>query len=129
MQRDLDKLKQCAHRNLARFNETKCKVLHLCSDNPRYMYRLGEQLLEGGWNWVVFEIPSNPSHSMILYHCGHHDTGFPKTVKDKCRTCQYLKKKTKTNTDYSKKHKCCPVIKLMPSSKYVPFLQPQATIT
>ena len=38
-------LKKWARRNL-KFNEAKCKVLHLSQDNLRYMYRLGEEITE-----------------------------------------------------------------------------------
>ena len=32
--------------NLMRFKKAKCKLLHLDQDNPRYVYRLGEELPE-----------------------------------------------------------------------------------
>ena len=46
IQRNLNKLKSWASMNLMRFNIEKCKVLHLSTSNPRYIYRLGEELLE-----------------------------------------------------------------------------------
>ena len=46
IQRDLYRLERWTHVNQISFNKAKCKVLHLCQSNPKYLYKLGEDLLE-----------------------------------------------------------------------------------
>ncbi|CAM4632855.1 unnamed protein product [Caretta caretta] len=45
IQRDLDKLEDCAKRNLMSFSKDKYRVLHLGGKNPMYFYRLGTKWL------------------------------------------------------------------------------------
>jgi len=45
IQRDLERLERWARVNFIKFNNTKCKVLHMGQGNPKHKYRLG-----GEWN-------------------------------------------------------------------------------
>ncbi|KAK4832519.1 hypothetical protein QYF61_023851 [Mycteria americana] len=46
IQRDLDRLEEWAPVNLMKFNEAKCKVLHLGQGNPQYQNRMGDEWIE-----------------------------------------------------------------------------------
>jgi len=44
--RDLGRLEKQTYENLKKFNKAKYKMLYFVKDNPRYAYRLGDQLTE-----------------------------------------------------------------------------------
>ena len=49
------------------FNKIKCKMLHLDQGNPRYVYRVGEELVENSLveKWILMEQKLDMSQ-----HCG-----------------------------------------------------------
>ncbi|PKU47850.1 hypothetical protein llap_1830 [Limosa lapponica baueri] len=46
IQRDLDRLERWDHGNLMKFNQAKCKVLHMGHCNPKHKYRFGGEWIE-----------------------------------------------------------------------------------
>ncbi|PKU46845.1 rna-directed dna polymerase from mobile element jockey- hypothetical protein [Limosa lapponica baueri] len=46
IQKDLKRLERWARVNLVKFNQAKCRVLHLGHSNPKHKYRLGGEWIE-----------------------------------------------------------------------------------
>ncbi|KAK4828639.1 hypothetical protein QYF61_000287 [Mycteria americana] len=78
IQKDLNRLKKGADRNLMVFNEEKCSVLHLGRNNSRHQNRLGDKQLESSfaekdlgvlvdtkWNVSQWQKPMNKKNIRI----------------------------------------------------------------
>ena len=52
IQRDLNRLDKWADRNLIKFNQEKCKVLHLGKNKPRHQYVLRATQLESSFSEI-----------------------------------------------------------------------------
>ncbi|GAB0182220.1 mitochondrial enolase superfamily member 1 [Grus japonensis] len=70
IQRDLNRLEKWADRNLMKFNNEKCKILHLKRTKSMHLYMLGASQLESSFEekdlWVLVDTKLNMSQRCAL---------------------------------------------------------------
>jgi len=55
---------------------------------PGWIWTWATLPMAGRWNWIVFEVPSNTSHSVILWISSHTSINFPKQI---CEAISFVK--------------------------------------
>ena len=67
IQTDLDRLQRWAHANLMKFNNAKCKVLHLGQGSLKHRHSLGREWLENSHEEKDLEVSIDERFDLCTY--------------------------------------------------------------